>query len=759
MKSSNPLPNQSATSYADVLRGNKVFAPRSRPAADTEAEKVPISKVVAAPKTAQKTVQEKVQKKKGVKSAQKGSKSGSKRSREGASQAMQQANSSRIKLPQAGNCSATERLTNSHFSYAEAVKGEKSAMALQFRDGEVANKTVIVQFTLSYLSAVESPPNMPLYFEFEPPEDSISSYKKRTDGVATCQNNSKSLKDRADEPALRFAGHITTNQPRQPSYRTPPAPFPATTFRNLPNDPLVETTMQYATMNEYGRRSFAGERDVRQARLIHCHALRLIDLWECQYEWDVLVTCDKHSWRVHHDILCHESEWFKDRLPPKDPNGGYIRFNCNGHDPKQLANVLRWMYLHTDEYKSDLELRSAFDGRPILRAVFTYIASASVSHSRARDAAVAAIADATWRLRLFFAEQTPRQIARLLDLSQLHLPLAAALRMAFEQDGLRLPRVPASTAAATANGFLGREHILNDSDDRNSNEDKEGEDYESGYDYDGFEEDDDDDGDVNEDEADEGKSDNDDNGDRVGSVDDKADMMTLRGMLAHLCHEILPFLAHNEGFVEAFKAHWVPELWRSVISDGIYFDEQGVLAQYGEMMKGAINDSKRAAAAGAGFVSVYYGGNNYPASGSKKRKRRANQEPQEEKFEIWRDAQPGEFATSPCWTRPERSYEADDHMINGEQLAPEQQREVVKENSLTPRERGRGAQARGGVGRGMLQHRHNFTNSEFPADDDSSNNHAAQRRRGNNWVAPDMHGDTTVHNGAGRARPNMTSLR
>jgi len=396
----------------------------------------------------------------------------------------------------------------------------------------------------------------------------------------------------------------------------------------------------------------------------------------------------------------------------------------------QLANVLRWMYLHTDEYKSDLELRSAFDGRPILRAVFTYIASASVSHNRARNAAVAAIADATRRLRLFFAEQTPRQIARLLDLSQLHLPLAAALRMAFEQGGLRLPRVPASIATAMANEFLGREHVL---DDRDSDEDNEGEHYGGGYGYDGFGEDGD--GDVNEDEADEGESDNVDDGDRVGSVDNKADMTTLRGMLTHLCHEILPFLAQNEEFVEIFEADWVPELWKSVISDGIYFDEQGVLARYGAMMRGAINDSKRAAAAGAGFVSVYYGGNSCPASSSKKRKRRANQEPQEEKSEIWRDAQFGKFATFPCWTHPERSYEADDHMINGEQLASEQQSEVVKENSLTPRERGRGAQVRGGVGRGMLQNRHNFTDSEFPADDDSSINHAAQIRRGNNWVA------------------------
>lgn len=422
----------------------------------------------------------------------------------------------------------------------------------------------------------------------------------------------------------------------------------------------------------------------------------------------------------------------------------------------QLANVLRWMYLHTDEYKSDLELSSAFDGRPILRAVFTYIASASVSHNRARNVAVAAITDATRRLRLFFAEQTPRQIARLLDLSQLHLPLAAALRMAFEQDGLRLPRVPASIAAAMANEFLGREHVLKDSDDRDSDEDNEGEDYGGGYGYDGFGEDGY--GDVNEDEADEVESDNDDDGDRVGSVDDKADMTTLRGMLAHLCHEILPFLAQNEGFVEIFETDWVPELWRSVISDGIYFDEQGVLARYGAMMRGAINDSKRAAAAGAGFVSVYYRGNSYPASSSKKRKRRANQEPQEVKFEIWRDAQPSEFATFPCWTHPERSYEADDHMINGEQLAPEQQREVVKENSLTPRQRGRGAQVRGGVERGMLQHRHNLTNSEFPADDDSSINYAAQRQRGNNWVAPDTDGDTTVHNRPGRTRPDMTSL-
>jgi len=356
MESSRPLSNQSAISYADVLRGNKVFARKSRRAADTEAEKVPISKDVSTPKAVQKTVQEKVQKNKGFKSAQKGSKSGSKRSREGASQAMQQANSSRIKLSQAGNCSAMERLTVSHFSYAEVVKGKISAMALQFRDGEVANKTEIVPFTFSYLSTCELPPNPPFYFEFKPPEDSISSSQKRADGVAACQNNLERMKDWADEPTLRFAGHITANQPRQPafcsadsgltyttyaspygdfvtesfprkspadksgmrviylahhdqprdgkrqvykepscclsmdtlfsslhlsssqSYRTPPSPFSVTTIRDLPNDPIVETTMQYTIIDGYGRHSFARERDVRQARLIHCHALRLIEL-------------------------------------------------------------------------------------------------------------------------------------------------------------------------------------------------------------------------------------------------------------------------------------------------------------------------------------------------------------------------------------------------------------------------------------------------------------------------------------------------
>ncbi|KAL2166284.1 hypothetical protein VTG60DRAFT_2989 [Thermothelomyces hinnuleus] len=252
---------------------------------------------------------------------------------------------------------------------------------------------------------------------------------------------------------------------------------------------------------------------------------------------------------------------------------------------------------------------------------------------------------------------------------------------------------------------------------------------------------------------------------------ESADMVPLRAALAHLCDVALPWLALNEGFVETLMTEWMPGLWMNVVSDAIWFGAQGVLDEMWAVLEEAIAPREdKTAAPGAGLVGDGAedgdGERGRPTSGSKKRRRNAEEEGEQEElqspggFEIWRDGHPGEPATPPRWRRPQRRDETDDRMINGERLSPEQQREVAKENLLAPTERGAGGPPRGGVGRGMLQRRHNFTDPGLHSSGHDSDGNEARGGRGDDWdVVRDTAGDAMSHNGADRVMRNMALLR
>ncbi len=121
---------KSATSYADALRGHKLFAPKTRPLGDSKVEVAPVPKEVPKtnPKTTQKTAQKKTSaaRKKDAKASPKvapGSEAGS--------QPRLTAHSEKTLQPASSNPWAWEAAkapAESRFSYAEAVKG-KSAWA------------------------------------------------------------------------------------------------------------------------------------------------------------------------------------------------------------------------------------------------------------------------------------------------------------------------------------------------------------------------------------------------------------------------------------------------------------------------------------------------------------------------------------------------------------------------------------------------------------------------------------------------------
>ncbi|KAL2165907.1 hypothetical protein VTG60DRAFT_3598 [Thermothelomyces hinnuleus] len=257
-------PKQRATSYADAVRGHKVFSPKSKPEGPKLAENaLPLKKssVIKEPRgVAQKQPQ-----KKGTNLAQeKGSMPVPKDSQQNSSQAKQPRKDSHLKSSYAKTQDVREGQVTPQFSYAEAIKGKTLLRTPQLTGSEGEHEAGPASPAPSNVPIPESPPEASPSSQCKQPDDGIESSNKTPGDVVAIMDQSESK-----------------------------------------------------------RRKMAEDRGERQARLIFCHDLGLISLWESQYEWDVLVTCGKYSWRLHHDILCRESEWFKARLPPKDPNGGY----------------------------------------------------------------------------------------------------------------------------------------------------------------------------------------------------------------------------------------------------------------------------------------------------------------------------------------------------------------------------------------------------------------------------------------------------
>ncbi|KAK4157869.1 hypothetical protein C8A00DRAFT_29254 [Chaetomidium leptoderma] len=216
-----------------------------------------------------------------------------------------------------------------------------------------------------------------------------------------------------------------------PAHRTFSTLSLNTSSTPLPNDYVIEAAIQQAIKNEKKRIKMAEERDDRARAVIASHDRSELSLWESQYEWDVMIKCGDRTFRVHRDILCRESNWFEERLPPKDPNGGYVTFDCTGHCNIQLSNALYYMYNHT-YYNGSFQITSALNGEPLRRAVLAYISGSSVNCLSMMQAALDGLDQATFQLKRFF-EQTPPATLKELDMSGLYIPLTAALFLTYEQ--------------------------------------------------------------------------------------------------------------------------------------------------------------------------------------------------------------------------------------------------------------------------------------------------------------------------------------
>lgn len=210
-------------------------------------------------------------------------------------------------------------------------------------------------------------------------------------------------------------------------------------------DAFVEARISEAIAREEARQWEFEQRELRTRAIIMAHDNNelAVPLWDSQYEWDVRIlwrpqgTNHPASFNVHYDILCRESNYFRARLPPKNPDGGYINFDCSSHTRGQLANALKWMYTKTyDGGRIDFTTgagtgRLVPEGDPICFNVYMYICGASVDCDSLMTFASNRIDEITEAIidnNLFSV-----RFCRTNDLFRFYNPLAVALMMMYEQ--------------------------------------------------------------------------------------------------------------------------------------------------------------------------------------------------------------------------------------------------------------------------------------------------------------------------------------
>ncbi|KAK4221754.1 hypothetical protein QBC38DRAFT_117467 [Podospora fimiseda] len=274
------------------------------------------------------------------------------------------------------------------------------------------------------------------------------------------------------ETTRNETGICTAPKDRGRSFSSPPPvldPKALLEVAEVSSEPLLEASEVSAPSSEVSeeeqnRLRRVEERARRLASVIEMHDRNELNLWECQYEWDVLIICNGQEWRVHHDIICRESDWFKERLPPKDCNLSYVRFELNNHDPAQIGSALHFMYTHN--YPNSTFSRDCpLFGEPLRVNVFKYICGASVNCSNMMRFAFDRINEATDILSEYLPElrhQVRHQVSppTPVDLFSLYDPLGFALAMMYEQ-GSRSVMLPLRQAMANLVDNCLMELILN----------------------------------------------------------------------------------------------------------------------------------------------------------------------------------------------------------------------------------------------------------------------------------------------------------
>ncbi|KAL2019819.1 hypothetical protein VTK56DRAFT_9170 [Thermocarpiscus australiensis] len=143
--------------------------------------------------------------------------------------------------------------------------------------------------------------------------------------------------------------------------------------------------------------------------------------------WDVLVKCGNLDFRVHRALLCQESDYFREELPPDDPHGGYVTFDLTEtHSEEHLAAAIDYMY---SSYAHGLALgrpRTLQHGAFIRQSVFMYVAGASIDYPHLMDESADVVEEAADTFKVLLRAMTRRELEEA-DLSQLYLPLREAL--------------------------------------------------------------------------------------------------------------------------------------------------------------------------------------------------------------------------------------------------------------------------------------------------------------------------------------------
>ncbi|KAL1840173.1 hypothetical protein VTJ49DRAFT_747 [Mycothermus thermophilus] len=172
-----------------------------------------------------------------------------------------------------------------------------------------------------------------------------------------------------------------------------------------------------------------GEMMKRQA--ISAHDRGDISLWHTPHCADVRVKCRDRTWHLHRDILCRESNVFKSLLSPPDPDGRDVHLDCSNWCPVQLAYSLYYMY-NKCAISRMTRPTSPTDGEAIRRAVFVYIAGASVDCKGMMETALTSLSASTWLLRRWF-HHTPPRVTKHAPLASLYGPLEDAIKMVLDQ--------------------------------------------------------------------------------------------------------------------------------------------------------------------------------------------------------------------------------------------------------------------------------------------------------------------------------------